>query len=774
MSSKAFYPKSPESVPSNLTQANASYKRQATLAMLGLMLFMLLYFALAACFAWISYSGVMAITAGTAGLPNIIVTLSSILLTVFLLKAMFSVRKSGDPRGLEVTKEDEPRLFEFLHSLADEIGAPKPHRVFITPEVNAAVFYDLSLLNFIFPSKKNLIVGLGLVNVLTLSELKAVLAHEFGHFAQGSMLVGRWVYIAQQIITHMVATRDWLDSIVRFVSRIDLRIAWIGWILALILWSIRSLMDTLFSLVIMAERALSREMEFNADLVAVSVTGSDALVNALHKLQAADHAWQTALDVARTEASSGNLLEDLFRAQKTTIDEMRRVLNDQMYGVTPSVKEGTLPAEHRVFEQQSARPPQMWATHPANSDREDNAKANYIPAVVDERDAWEVFANPVELRKNISLSFYNAGKTAEMETVSPAQAVLKRFDKSAYASEYRGAYLNRSAVRYFASVSEMLSSGDVSSTAADSIAKLYPKSIAADLDAARNLNIERETLEALQRGDLKPSGGVIRHRGEELSKAEIPDAIQVIVAERKVVADRLKAHDASCRRAHLMAAKELGNGWEEYLISLIELLHCSEHILAKVKDEQALFINTWQVITADGQIGYFEKRRMIGVCKNVHKIMNDVVATAVAMDLPETVAGEIQATNWAEQFPTFNLNPVDKRNWADWCKVGAESMDNIVYALGLLQNAALEELINTESTLSKSLTSKEQLEAATKAGKCPDQYHILLPGDENELQRKLDLWNRFQLAHGFMPTLARLTVSLGIVGGTIYSGLALM
>ncbi|MCG8671815.1 MAG: hypothetical protein MI867_20595 [Pseudomonadales bacterium] len=66
----------------------------------------------------------------------------------------------------------------------------------------------------------------------------------------------------------------------------------------------------------MAEQALSREMEFQADLVAVSVTGSDALVNALYKLQSADHAWQTALNVAQTEAGKGKMLEDLFSAQK--------------------------------------------------------------------------------------------------------------------------------------------------------------------------------------------------------------------------------------------------------------------------------------------------------------------------------------------------------------------------------------------------------------------------------------------------------------------------
>ena len=39
------------------------------------------------------------------------------------------------------------------------------------------------------------------------------------------------------------------------------------------------------------------------------------------------------------------------------------------------------------------------------------------------------------------------------------------------------------------------------------------------------------------------------------------------------------------------------------------------------------------------------------------------------------------------------------------------------------------------------------------------------------LQRKLDLWNRFQLAHGVGPTLMRVMVSVGIVGSTIYIGL---
>src|SRR5207244_1928026 len=126
----------------------------------------------------------------------------------------------------------------FLHRLADELGAPRPYRVYLSPGVNACVFYDLSLLNLIIPSRKNLDIGLGLVNVLNIGELKAVLAYEFGHFAQRTMAVGRWVYISHQIATHIVAKRDAFDRFLAYLSRLDIRIAWIGWLFRLIVWAI--------------------------------------------------------------------------------------------------------------------------------------------------------------------------------------------------------------------------------------------------------------------------------------------------------------------------------------------------------------------------------------------------------------------------------------------------------------------------------------------------------------------------------------------------------
>lgn len=769
MNSLPLYPASPSGVPQELTKAKASYKRQAMYAMAGLLVFMLLYIALMVCFGFISYQGFLALNS-VFDLVTLFISVVSLMLAVFMAKSLFAVRKSGDPRGIEVTAEQEPKLFEFLNTLADEVGAPKPHRVFLTPEVNAAVFYDLSLWNLLFPSKKNLIVGLGLVNVLNLGEFKAVLAHEFGHFAQGSMMVGRWVYIAQQIIGHMVATRDWLDKTVSFISRIDLRIAWVGWLLSLVMWAMRSVVDTLFRVVIIAERALSREMEFNADLVAVSVTGSDALVNALHKLQAADHAWQTALNIAGREAGSGKLVDDLFLAQQEAINQLRRVMADDTYGATPVLPAENLRPAHRVFDADSARPPQMWATHPANRDREDNAKSVYVPAEIDSRSAWLVFSDAQAIRNKVSVDIFNTEKAKEWEKTCPQQAVQARFSRASYSPEYRGTYLNRSWARNFDSVEDIYSFGSEKASAKESLADIYPQSLRDDLEAARSLDIERSTLQALASGELKPSGGIIRHRGEELKKGDIPNAIAAISKERKVVADRLKLHDACCRRAHLQAAKELGQDWDVYLQSLVALVHCTEHLSAKVEDELAFMVNTWQVITADGQIGFFEKRRMLKTCNSVQAVMEEVSVALAKITLPAAILEEIGIHSWSKECPKFELVDVNKKNWGQWCPAAAEQMENINHALSVLNNIALETLITTEAELKQHIEQGTQPSKAPYPGAAPRNHPKLMPGDEHVLQRKLDLWNRFQLAHGLAPTLARLLVSMGIVGGTIYSG----
>lgn len=59
-------------------------------------------------------------------------------------------------------------------------------------------------MEYVFTCKKNLQIGLGLINTVSQTELKAILAHEFGHFSQKSMKIGSYVYNVNHIIYNTI------------------------------------------------------------------------------------------------------------------------------------------------------------------------------------------------------------------------------------------------------------------------------------------------------------------------------------------------------------------------------------------------------------------------------------------------------------------------------------------------------------------------------------------------------------------------------------------
>src|SRR5205823_2082349 len=149
---------------------------------------------------------------------------------------------------VEVTEKEQPELFAFIRRVCRDTRAPFPHRVYLTHEVNAAVFFHESFLSLFFPTRKNLLIGLGLVNRLNLGEFKAV------NFANSS---------------------------------------------------------------------LSRQMEFNADLVAVSVTGSDALIHGLARLDFASESLGQAWTDLTAAGHHGVYSRDLFFHQTRAADYLK-------------------------------------------------------------------------------------------------------------------------------------------------------------------------------------------------------------------------------------------------------------------------------------------------------------------------------------------------------------------------------------------------------------------------------------------------------------------
>jgi len=161
------------------------------------------------------------------------------MLLLFTIKFLFKLTNTKPTNRTEINLAEHPKLKEFIYSICKETGAPKPRKVFVDPDVNAYVAYSNPWLSLLFPTKKDLTFGLGLVDCLNLSEFKAVIAHEFGHFAQRSMKVGSYIMSANTIISDMIFNRDKWDQLLDNWRSIDIRLSAVAWVLTGIIWVIR-------------------------------------------------------------------------------------------------------------------------------------------------------------------------------------------------------------------------------------------------------------------------------------------------------------------------------------------------------------------------------------------------------------------------------------------------------------------------------------------------------------------------------------------------------
>ncbi|MDQ0932258.1 M48 family metallopeptidase [Streptomyces turgidiscabies] len=105
-------------------------------------------------------------------------------LAVPLVRGLFMLRtpRGEEPPGLPVTEADEPELWRTVRELADQVGTRAPSSILLTGDVNAAVSEDAHLLGLL-PGPRRLHLGVPLIQGLTEAQLRAVLAHELGHYA---------------------------------------------------------------------------------------------------------------------------------------------------------------------------------------------------------------------------------------------------------------------------------------------------------------------------------------------------------------------------------------------------------------------------------------------------------------------------------------------------------------------------------------------------------------------------------------------------------------
>lgn len=417
MKSNFNYPPSPQIDDYSFLKPTPSFKKNVSAVFTSILIFVVSYLLL------VSLSGVVLLlcvmgAVGIVGLKVHWITIAlalgilafGVMFFLFLIKFIFMVKRDENELRYEITQQEHPKLFDFIHRITDEVKAPKPKKIFLIPDVNASVFYNSSFWSMFFPIRKNLQIGLGLVNSVNISEFKAIMAHEFGHFSQRSMKLGSYVYTVNQIIYNLVYTRDRWDRALDSWANTGES----GWGFATIfaLFSmltrflvniVRSVLDKLYKFINKRYMGLSREMEYNADLMAVSAAGNEASISALRRVDVGAMAYNRTLNYLNSALGENKLTENIYSLQRSFIEKICHENSLEVRHGLPIVNDEFLnnfvPTSRVVYRNQ-------WASHPDQDEREANIKTVNLSAQVSTDSPWLLFDNTEALQKKMTSRLY--------------------------------------------------------------------------------------------------------------------------------------------------------------------------------------------------------------------------------------------------------------------------------------------------------------------------------------------------------------------------------
>lgn len=433
-----------------LLAPSAQFKKEAAKSVAAILAFLLVYLLLfllslalvGSCF-YVGYFIILAKPSLYTILFSVGLVGCGVMVFVFLVKFLFATTKADAGDCIEITKDDQPQLFQTIYDLARDTGTARPKRVFLSDDVNAAVFYNSSFLSLFFPVRKNLKIGLGLVNSINVSELKAVLAHEFGHFSQRSMKVGSWVYQVNKVIYDMLFNNQGYANSLRSLASVHGLVAICVQLTVKVVQAIQWVLHQMFKVVNSSYLSLSRQMEFHADLVAASVCGSNNIIHALRRSEFASECFEATLETCNTAWKEKQTVTDFYAHHRFALEQMAAVRQVKLLQGLPVL---AIESESRVGPRINYK--DQWASHPTLQERKAYLDSFALTAAVDEAPAWTLFENAAQWKERVTKLFYKSIPPEEIKgEIDPLRfnrLFEERLQTVAFPPVFKNFYANRS------------------------------------------------------------------------------------------------------------------------------------------------------------------------------------------------------------------------------------------------------------------------------------------------------------------------------------------
>lgn len=256
--------------------------------------------------------------------------LAGVVVIFFMLKPLLA-RKPKQAEEHILTPGENPLLEDFINRVCHAVGAPAPRRIKITTDVNAAAGSSGGLFRLLI-KRLDLTIGLPIAT-LPLKSFGGIMAHEFGHFAQGGGMALSYVIRTINFwFARVVYERDaWDVRLDEFAANVgDWRLLIPVQICRGAVWLSRKLLWVLMHVGHYISCFAMRQMEYNADACEAGFSGSKQFAETCREMALLNIGNAHAMQIAQTAWREKRLPQSLphlahQRAQGLTEEEQQTV-----------------------------------------------------------------------------------------------------------------------------------------------------------------------------------------------------------------------------------------------------------------------------------------------------------------------------------------------------------------------------------------------------------------------------------------------------------------
>ena len=310
-------------------------------------------------------------------------------IVAFMLKPLLARSTKGqESRALD--PETEPLLFAFVEGVCNTVGAPRPVRIEVTCEVNASARLDSGPFA-LFRNDLVLMIGLPIAAGLELKQFAGVLAHEFGHFSQGTgMRVSYLIWWINNWFMRVVYERDaWDSQLTDLMKNFGGYGVAIGGMALLAIWLTRRVLWVLMYAGHVVSGFLSRQMEYDADRYQARMVGGPVFARSMWRLR----------ELGKAQEGAYSDVQSSWRQNRLPDNFPKLVLAN-----VPQIPAEVLAAYRKEMGQAKTG---IFDTHPCDRDRIARARSEATEGIFDlDGPATDLFRNFDSLARLVTFEFY--------------------------------------------------------------------------------------------------------------------------------------------------------------------------------------------------------------------------------------------------------------------------------------------------------------------------------------------------------------------------------